>query len=314
MLSGPAGRAQQPPPAAPVSAGAYDTEALIEESRRLTGDDLPRLEASAEMGDPRAQVLLGLAYEFGSAGLTRQVDVALSWFMKAAEQGVGWAESWAADFYLSGSAGTGRDLSKAMALYTSAANRGDGRAAFGVGQMYFYGDGVGTSLRDAAEWFRRSAPANEDLADRMAALAGTPCDSNLCVPLRQVMAAIMTGGADRFVEGWNETAREWDAAIRLPGSERCGLTSSDRTDVGDVQNYFCDSAPIDDEARGAAMARQLADDIEKTLPAGYVRTERDLPRPGPSTFFAREGYPHLRVTFNVTPGSAQHRITLLVGP
>jgi hypothetical protein len=62
------------------------------------------------------------------------------------------------------------------------------------------------------------------------------------------------------------------------------------------------------------MARELADDVQKTLPAGYVRTERNTPRPGPSTFFARDGYPHLRVTFNITPGSAHRRVTLLVGP
>jgi hypothetical protein len=134
------------------------------------------------------------------------------------------------------------------------------------------------------------------------------------LPIRQDIFEIKAGAADRFVEAWNATQIEWDAAIRMPGSERCGLTSSDRTNVGDVQNYFCDSAPIDDQARGTAMARQLADDVEKALPAGYVRTERNLPRPGPSTFFAREGYPHLRVTFNMTPGSAQHRVTLLVGP
>jgi hypothetical protein len=94
----------------------------------------------------------------------------------------------------------------------------------------------------------------------MTELAEGACDSRFCVALRQVMGAMTSGAADRFVEDWNAAARE------------CGLTSSDRTSVGDVA------------------------------------------RPGPSTFFAREGYPHLRVSFNITPGSAQRRVTLLVGP
>jgi hypothetical protein len=148
----------------------------------------------------------------------------------------------------------------------------------------------------------------------MLELAEGPCDSRFCVALRQVMGAMTSGAADRFVEDWNETAREWNAAMTLPGSTRCGLTSSDRSSVGDVQNFFCDSAPVEDESRGRAMARDLADEVERALPAGYARTDRDLPRPGPSTFFAREDYPHLRVSFNITPGSAHRRITLLVGP
>ena len=308
------GQQTQAGSSAPVPPDAYDTQALVEDAERLRPDDLPRLRANAETGNARAQVLLGLAYEFGYGGLTRQADAALSWFMKAAEQGVPWAEAWAADFYFNGSMGTVRDVPRALALYRSAANRGDGRAAFVVGQMYFYGDGVDTSLQEAAIWFRQAAAASPELSSRMAALAEGPCESRFCVGLRQVMGAITTGAADRFVEGWNAAAREWDAAIMLPGSMRCGLTSSDRTSVGDVQNYFCDSAPVDDDARGMAMARELAGEVEQALPAGYQRTDRDLSRPGPSTFFAREGYPHLRVTFNITPGSAQRRVTLLVGP
>jgi hypothetical protein len=318
LLCGPAvGRAQEPAPdglSTVDGRNAYDTEALVEESQQLTAADLPRLKASAEAGDPRAQVLLGLAYEFGSAGLTREVGEALSWFMKAAEQGIAWAEAWAADFYFNGSGGTPRDLSKALALYTSAANRGEGRAAFFVGQMYFYGDGVAIGFEQAAGWFRRSVPVNPELAGRMVELAEVSCDTSFCVSLRQVMGAITTGAPDRFIEGWNDGAREWDATVKLPGSDRCGLTSSDRTSAGDVQNYFCDSAPVDDEARGIAMAKRLADEVQQALPAGYQRTERTPQRPGPSTFFARDGYPHLRVTFNITPGSAQRRVTLLVGP
>jgi hypothetical protein len=63
-----------------------------------------------------------------------------------------------------------------------------------------------------------------------------------------------------------------------------------------------------------SLAKKIADQVESALPAGYARSERSDVRPGPSTFFAKEGFPHVRVTFNVTPGSAERRVTLLVGP
>jgi hypothetical protein len=292
----------------------YDTSRLVDDVESLTVDDLPGLRARAEMGEPRAQVLLGLAHEFGSAGLPEQPQEALSWFLKAAEQGVPWAQAWAADFYLNGSRGIDRDLSKALRLYVSAANGGDARAAFFVGQMHFHGDGTALNHREAASWFRKANPEDSDLVARMVELAEASCDTTFCVALRQVMGALTAGVADRLVDGWDDTTREWDAAVVLPGSQRCGLTTSDRTRIGDLQNYFCDSATVDDEARGAAMAKQLADDVEKALPAGYTRTERADARSGPATFFARAGYPHLRVSYNVTPGLAQDRVTLLVGP
>ena len=292
----------------------YDTEELVADARGLTSADVPPLQARAEMGEARAQVLLGLAHEFGTGGLARRPQTALTWFLRAAAQGVGWAEAWAGDFYFNGTADGDRDVDKAIALYTSASGHGEPRAAFALGQIYFYGDGVAANQREAGRWFRAASAANPALVERIVELAEAPCDSPFCVSLRQVMGAIMTGLPERFVDGWNDAAREWDAAMRLPESDRCGLTTTDRTKVGDVQNYFCDSARFEDVALGAAKARQLADEVEKALPAGYMRTERDLPRPGPSTFFARDGYPHLRVTYNVTPGSAEKRVTLLVGP
>jgi len=43
--------------------------------------------------------------------------MALSWFLKAADQGITWAQVWAADFYVSGSDGIERDVKKALALH-----------------------------------------------------------------------------------------------------------------------------------------------------------------------------------------------------
>ena len=298
----------------PSTASPFETSELVNAAHRLNAEDLPGLRAGAEKGDARSQVVLGLAYEMGSAGLMPQPPVALSWFLKAAAQGVAWAEVWAADFYFTGSPGVERDFAKALELYKSAASRGDPKAAFSIGQMYFYGDGVAASHREAAGWYRRAVSADESIIKPMIELAEARCDTGFCTALRQVMGAIMNGAANRFIDGWDDARREWDSNIKLPDTERCGLTSSDRSNVGEVQNYFCDSAPIADESRGVAAARRLADEVQKALPAGYGRSDRGDVRPGPSTFFAKEGFPHVRVTFNLTPGSAQHRVTLLVGP
>jgi hypothetical protein len=293
---------------------AFETSELVNAAHQLNADDLPRLLARAESGEGRAQVLLGLAYEMGGAGLKPQPPMALSWFLKAAEQGIPWAQVWAADFYLSGSDGIERDVKKALTLYKSAAERGDAKAPFFVGQIYFFGDGVPADHQEAASWYRRARASGVPAVEPMIALTATPCASAFCVGLRQVVAAIMTESANRFIDGWDEARREWDSTITLPDSERCGLTSADRTNAGEVQNYFCDSAQIPDEARGAAIAKRLADAVQSALPGAYSRRERTDMRPGPSTFFEMEDFPHIRVTFNVTPGSAQNRVTLLVGP
>jgi TPR repeat protein len=300
-----------PPPERP--AATWDTQVLVNEAHNLPAEALPDLRRRAAAGDSRSQVLLGLVFEMGAAGEQPQPAEALGWFLKAAGQGVAWAEVWAADFYFSGSPGVPRDMYKALELYKSAANHGDPRAAFFVGQMYFFGDGVMSNHREAAAWFRRATPADPEVVSRMVALSEAPCDSKFCVSLRQVVGALMVGLADRFAGDWNETTREWNSLVDFPDSDRCGLTSTDRTEDGDVRNFFCDSPLIAEDAQGTALEKQLADAVQTALPPTFERRD-DLTRPNPATFFSQEGYPHVRVSFNVTPGDATRRVTLLVGP
>lgn len=290
----------------------WDTQTLVNEAHNFNPDALADLQKRAGGGDARSQALLGLIHEMGAAGQKPQPVEALNWFLKAAAQGVAWAEVWAADFYYSGSPGVPRDMYKALELYKSAATRGDPRAAFFVGQMYFFGDGVSTNQREAASWFRRAVPADPDVVNRMVALSEAACDSRFCVSLRQVVGAIMVGLADRFAGDWNEMAKEWESLLDLPDSDRCGLTSTDRTEDGDIRNFFCDSPPIDEDASGTALRKTLADAVQQALP-GFDRND-DLARQNPATFFSKDGFPHIRVSFNVTPGDATRRVTLLVGP
>jgi hypothetical protein len=300
-----------PPPERSVS--AWDTQTLVNEAHNFDSAALADLQKRAASGDARSQVLLGLIYEMGAADQKPQPVEALNWFLKAAAQGVGWAEVWAADFYYTGSPGVAKDMYKALELYKSAANRGDPRAAFFVGQMYFFGDGVSTNQREAASWFRRAVPADPDVVNRMVALSEAGCDSRFCVSLRQVVGAIMVGLADRFAGDWDDAAKEWESLLDLPDSDRCGLTSTDRTEDGDVRNFFCDSEEIAEDTHGRELRTDLAEAVQKALPAGFDRKD-DLGRQNPATFFSKDGFPHIRVSFNVTPGDATRRVTLLVGP
>src|SRR5690554_5498738 len=70
----------------------WDATRLMEHVKLLTAADLPQLQARAESGDARSQVLLGLAHEFGSAGLRARPQEGLAWFLRAAAQGIPWAE------------------------------------------------------------------------------------------------------------------------------------------------------------------------------------------------------------------------------
>ena len=96
--------AQSLPPPGP-STSAWDTQVLVNEAHNLTPEALPDLRRRAESGDARSQVMLGLVLEMGAAEQKPQPAEALGWFLKAAAQGVSWAEVWAADFYFSGSTG-----------------------------------------------------------------------------------------------------------------------------------------------------------------------------------------------------------------
>jgi len=278
----------------------------------MIASDLDRVRMQAAMGDPRAQVLVGLAYEMGAADLMPNPPEALSWFLKAAGQGVTWAQVWAGDFYYTGSPGVPRDLNKALALYRGAADRGDPRAAFFVGRMYFFGDGVPVDFPQAAAWFNRAVPADPGMVRAMVALASSGCSGPECIALRQMVGAMVSKSADQYVGEWDDATSEWEAVQNLPDFERCGFTSSDRTDKGDVRNFFCDSQVMEDAAEGHRAAARVVDDVVRALPGWEQSTT--TANDGPAVLFSRDGLPRLRVSYNVTAGDAPRRVTLLIGP
>jgi hypothetical protein len=300
-------------PAFAQATQSWDTQALVREAGALTAEDLPPLEERATKGDARSQVLLALANEMGSAGLTANAVQALAWLRKAVDQGVAWAEMWAGDFYYTGSAGVPRDLYEAMRLYQLSSSHGNPRAAFFVGRMYFFGEGVAVNHAEAAAWFRRAAPVDPEFIARMVALAEAPCQTSFCVSFRQLLGARMAQLPEIFVGDWDDLSSEWESVKDLPGSfARCGFTSSNRTSEGEVENYFCDTDPIEDAAVGNATAKDVADQVATALSADWSRST-EMRDAGSAYFFTRPEFPRVRVSYNATQGKAYQRVTVLIG-
>ncbi|MBI5430185.1 MAG: sel1 repeat family protein [Nitrosomonadales bacterium] len=75
---------------------------------------------------------------------------------------------------------------KALDLYTALAKRGDANAQLGLGVMYYLGQGVTQSYKDAAKWFQRSAEQGNFLAQD---ILGEMHDQGLGVPQDYQQAA-----------------------------------------------------------------------------------------------------------------------------
>src|SRR5208337_1204151 len=79
-------------------------------------EELASVRRCAEAGDVKAQAELGLTYEYGLAGVQRDLSEALKWYRRAAEQGDGSAAHSLAGMYFEGR-GVEKNYSEAARLY-----------------------------------------------------------------------------------------------------------------------------------------------------------------------------------------------------
>ena len=115
------------------------------------------LKKKALAGDTKAQLRLGIAYEFGE-GVARNVDEAAHWYRIAADRGDPIAQTNLAYLYENGRDGV-RDLSEAARWYMRAAVSGFARAEFNLGTLYLQGSGVERNDEEAAHWIGLAAEA-----------------------------------------------------------------------------------------------------------------------------------------------------------
>ena len=129
----------------------------------LTKDEAKAVEwyqKAAEAGDTYAMYNLGYAYAYGKRGLTKDEDKAVEWYKKAAEAGNANAMNSLGLCYEYGKGGLRKDETKAVEWYQKAAEAGNATAMFNLGICYKYGQGGLTKDEvKAVEWYRKAAEA-----------------------------------------------------------------------------------------------------------------------------------------------------------
>ena len=117
---------------------------------------------TAELNDPRGQVLLGLCFIFGH-GVKKNHNEAVKLQMKAAGQGLA-AGQYNFGVCYSNGVGVQEDKKEAIKWYQLAAEQGYSRAQFNLAICYDEGAGVKEDKIEAVKWYRKAA----DQGDRSA--------------------------------------------------------------------------------------------------------------------------------------------------
>ena len=138
----------------------------------LTKDEAKAVEwyqKAAEAGSVRAMCSLGFCYDCGQGGLTRDEAKAVEWYQKAAEAGDANAMCNLGGCYEFGEGGLTKDETKAVELYRKAAEEGIAPAMRKLGYAYEFGEGGLTKDETkAVEWYQKAAEAgDEDGMDRL---------------------------------------------------------------------------------------------------------------------------------------------------
>ena len=102
-----------------------------------------------EDGNAEVQIKVGWMYETGSGNLPRNIDKAIYWYQKAAEQGSVDALVRLGEVY--------SDTDKAAYWYQKAAEKGSKDAQYALGAMYEDGKGVIQNAANAIEWYQKAA-------------------------------------------------------------------------------------------------------------------------------------------------------------
>ncbi|MFU8837160.1 MAG: tetratricopeptide repeat protein [Thiohalomonadaceae bacterium] len=122
--------------------------------------ELATLRNQAELGDAQAQLALGTAYEQGQ-GVARDLEQALRWYQRAAEQGLAEAQYQLA--YLLAEA----EISPVAAAewMAKAADQGMVEAQYLMGMIHAEGIGVAQDTRQARRWLEKAIAAGHAEAE-----------------------------------------------------------------------------------------------------------------------------------------------------
>lgn len=244
---------QAPPPA------SWSANELRKELASMNPAQLTEVRARAEAGSGRDQFRMGLAYEYGLAGVTRDLAEALRWHKRAAEHGIGVVESWIGDFYYDG-IGVTIDHAEALSWYRRASDHGHPLAMRFIGDFTLYGQGTPRSQTDAAAWYAKAAALGDASAKNRLALLTPPCADEFCAALRTIVISRDNGFRDLRGTARSEPLREvFDGTIQPAGAEDCQVTGADQILRQGPQYECVFRSPY----------RDLAQRLNAALPSGW---------------------------------------------
>ncbi|KAF9908661.1 hypothetical protein EC991_009589 [Linnemannia zychae] len=114
---------------------------------------------AADQEDPVAQFKIGTLYDNGE-GVSRDHSKAEEWYLRAAKQGYSPAQRSLGSLYELGQgrlAEKDRDYKVAMEWYLQASNQGDAQAQYEIGRMFDHGVGVTQDNLKAKQWYLQAA-------------------------------------------------------------------------------------------------------------------------------------------------------------
>ncbi len=121
---------------------------------------LPEWQRAAELDVREAQWLLARCFEEGF-GVERNEVHAISWHIKAAEQGYPLAQNHLGSCYLNGN-GVPKDQAEAVQWYLKAAEQGYAMAQSNLAWCFDTGTGVDVDETEAVKWHRKAAQQGDD--------------------------------------------------------------------------------------------------------------------------------------------------------
>jgi TPR repeat protein len=237
----------------------------------------PTLRASAQAGDQKAQVNLGVALLTAKPSNPQE---ALEWFRKASAQGNAIAATNIGEMYANG-LGVAKNATEAATWYRLGADRGNAPAQNQLGRLYESGQGVPQDYAEAIKWYRLAADqkhsaAQTNLGAMYAQGHGVPADHVEAVRLfrlsagqgnpvgqanlgMQYMAGKGVGQNDAAAYFWLNLA-----AARLPAA------------MAQVRDRTA-------RARDAVAARLAAPELERVqrMAASWKPGSADVPSDGP---------------------------------
>jgi eukaryotic-like serine/threonine-protein kinase len=123
-------------------------------------------EPLAKNGDPECQFIMGILYDDGLGGLTKDSYRAFDWYQKSANQGYAKAQFNLAIMFDNGE-GTPPDKAEAFKWYYRAAEKGYPSAQLNVGLIYRRGIGVDRNDQLARTWLSKAAASSDsDIAQK----------------------------------------------------------------------------------------------------------------------------------------------------